>query len=56
MKNNAIRLTEEDLHILVEDAVRSYLINEGVDESLWGGLSALGGKLGNKMQIGRAHV
>ena len=29
-----IRLTEEDLHMLVEDAVKAYLVNE----DMWGGL------------------
>lgn len=38
MRNQQIRLTEEDLHILVEDAVKSYLINEGIEEGFWGGL------------------
>lgn len=35
---NRIKLTEQDLHILVEDAVRTYLMNEGIDETMMGGL------------------
>jgi hypothetical protein len=48
MMDKRIQLTEQDLHMLVEDAVKSYLINEGLDEGFWGGLSALGSKFGNK--------
>lgn len=48
MGNRQIQLTEQDLHMLVEDAVRTYLVNEGMDEGFWGGLSALGSKFGNK--------
>ena len=33
-----IRLTEQDLHMLVEDAVRQYFINEEIDEMSWAGL------------------
>ena len=47
--NQPIRLTEQDLHMLVEDAVRAYITENGMDEGLWGGLSALGSKFGNKM-------
>ena len=47
-KNKPIQLTEQDLHMLVEDAVRAYLVNEGMDEGFWGGLGALGSKFGNK--------
>jgi hypothetical protein len=35
---NRIKLTEQDLHILVEDAVKTYLMNEGIDETMMGGL------------------
>ena len=38
MDKKQIRLTEQDLHMLVEDAVKTYLVKEGVDESVWGGL------------------
>lgn len=33
-----IVLTEQDLHMLVEDAVKTYLVNEGIEEGVWGGL------------------
>ena len=48
MGNQRIQLTEQDLHFLVEDAVRNYLIQEGMDEGFWGGLSSLGSRFGNK--------
>lgn len=32
MTDKRIQLTEQDLHMLVEDAVKSYLINEGIEE------------------------
>lgn len=37
MKNRPIQLTEQDLHMLVEDAVRTYLVNEGEIEEGWFG-------------------
>jgi len=52
MNKKQIQLTEQDIHFLVEDAVRNYLINEGIDEGFWGGLGALGSKLGNSMARG----
>ena len=48
MKNRPIQLTEQDLHMLVEDAVRTYLTENGMEEGFWGGLGALGSKFGNK--------
>ena len=41
MKNRPIQLTEQDLHILVEDAVRTYLVNEGMDEGIGGYLGGV---------------
>jgi hypothetical protein len=38
MNRRQVRLTEQDLHMLVEDAVRTYLVNEGIEEGVWGGL------------------
>lgn len=45
MEKRQIQLTEQDLHFLVEDAVREYMIQEG----LWGGLKNVwqGAKQGN---------
>ena len=37
-----MQLTEQDLHMLVEDAVRQYMIQEGWFDSLKGGTQALG--------------
>lgn len=34
-RNGQIRLTEQDLHMLVEDAVRLYLNENGMDEGFW---------------------
>ena len=41
MRNQQIRLTEEDLHILVEDAVKIYLNEEQLNE--WWGQDIVGG-------------
>jgi hypothetical protein len=49
-KQGRIRLTEQELHYLVEDAVRSYLINEGMDEAFTGGAVSFGKRLYNKLR------
>lgn len=36
--NQPIRLTEQDLHFLVEEAVKGYIVENGVDEGLWNNL------------------
>lgn len=46
--NKPIQLTEQDLHILVEDAVKLYLKEERIDE-FWGGLKNMMGAAGNAM-------
>lgn len=52
MRNQQIRLTEEDLHMLVEDAVKSYLINEGIEEGFWGGVkNAWNGMKGGNFNV-----
>ena len=38
MRRNQIVLTEQDLHMLVEDAVRVYLQENDMEEGVWGGL------------------
>jgi hypothetical protein len=68
MKNRPIQLTEQDLHMLVEDAVRAYLVNEGIDEINFkqgvkdlynqgrAAITSLGGredKAGNKPSLGK---
>lgn len=50
MNNKPIRLTEQDLHFLVENAVQTYLTENGMDEGFFGGLGALGSKFGNRMK------
>ena len=54
MEKKLMQLTEQDLHMLVEDAVMQYMIQEGWFDSLKGGAQALGqmaGK-GTKKLIG----
>ncbi len=48
-KNKPIQLTEQDLHMLVEDSVRTYLKENGMEEGIWGGLKnvASGMRQGN---------
>lgn len=36
--NQPIRLTEQDIHFLVEEAVKGYLVENGMDEGLWNNL------------------
>ena len=48
--NQPIRLTEQDLHFLVEEAVKGYLVENGMEEGIFGGLGALGSKFGNRMK------
>lgn len=50
MDKKPIRLTEQDLHFLVENAVQAYLTENGMDEGFFGGLGALGSKFGNRMK------
>ena len=52
MANQRIQLTEQDLHMLVEDAVRTYLINEGMDDGFWGNLGAAFKPLGQTAKAG----
>jgi hypothetical protein len=52
MRNNQIRLTEQDLHMLVEDAVINILRENGMEEGLFGGLGALGAKTWNGVKKG----
>ena len=54
--NQPIRLTEQDLHFLVEEAVKGYLIENGMDEGVWGGLKNVwnGVKQGN-LNVGTTY-
>jgi N12 class adenine-specific DNA methylase len=47
MNKEQIVLTEQDLHMLVEDAVKLYLQENNMEEGVWGGFGALGSKFGN---------
>lgn len=42
-----IRLTEQDLHMLVEDAVRTYLTENEMEEGFWGGVGNAFRSVGN---------
>lgn len=56
MKNKPIELTEQDLHMLVEDSVREYLIQEGLWDTLKGGAQALGQMAGRGLQKASGNV
>lgn len=47
MTNKQIQLTEQDLHILVEDAVRTYLRENGMEEGVWSGMKNAMRGIGN---------
>lgn len=42
--NKPIQLTEQDLHFLVEDAVRNILRENDMEEGIWGGMKNLAQK------------
>ena len=50
--NKPIQLTEQDLHMLVEDAVRAYLVENGMDEGFWSNLGAAFKPLGQTAKAG----
>lgn len=50
MDNQRIQLTEQDLHMLVEDAVQLYLTENGMEEGVGGYLSGIGQRMGNKLR------
>ena len=53
MDKKPIKLTEQDLHFLVENAVRTYLVNEGIDEISWSGIKNMAGAGVDKLkQVG----
>ena len=56
MANQRIQLTEQDLHMLVEDAVREYMIQEGLWDTLKGGAQALGQMAGRGLQKAGGNV
>ena len=57
MENNKpIQLTEQDLHVLVEDTVKNILKENGMEEGVWGGLKNVwkGVKQGN-LNVGQTY-
>ena len=50
--NKPIQLTEQDLHMLVEDAVRAYLTENGMEEGFWSNLGAAFKPLGQTAKSG----
>ena len=54
MKNQQIALNEQELHMLIEDAVNNYLVNEGI----WGGVQNAyrGVKYNNNWNFGRTFT
>ena len=43
MRNQQIRLTESDLHFIVEESVRNVLIQEGLLGNVWNGVKNVAG-------------
>lgn len=56
MEKKVMQLTEQDLHMLVEDAVMQYMIQEGWFDSLKGGAQALGQMAGKGIQKAAGNV
>lgn len=56
-QEKVIRLTEQDLHMLVEDTVKIYLTENDVEEGVWSGLKNAGRSLfnGNFRNLGTAY-
>ena len=55
MNKKAIQLTEQDLHMVVEEAVKSILAENGVDEgALWNAFKNKGQQIGKNM-MGKAQ-
>lgn len=50
--NQPIRLTEQDLHFLVEESVKGYLRENGMQEDVWGGLK----NAWNGVKQGNLHI
>lgn len=47
MAKQQIQLTEQDLHFLVEDAVKVYLRENGMEEGVWSGMKNMARGIGN---------
>ena len=52
MRNQQIRLTESDLHFIVEESVRSILIQEGLLGNVWNGVKNVAGGVADLAKAG----
>ena len=52
MRNQQIRLTESDLHFIVEDSVRNILIQEGFFGNMWNGVKNVAGGVADLAKSG----
>ena len=52
MRNQQIRLTESDLHFIVEESVRNILIKEGFFGNMWNGVKNVAGGVADLAKSG----
>lgn len=52
MKNQQIRLTESDLHFIVEESVRNVLMQEGFFGNMWNGVKNVAGGVADLAKAG----
>ena len=52
MRNQQIRLTESDLHFIVEESVRNILIQEGFFSNMWNGVKNVAGGVADLAKAG----
>lgn len=52
MRNQRIRLTESDLHFIVEESVRNILIQEGFFGNMWNGVKNVAGGVADLAKAG----
>ena len=52
MRNQQIRLTESDLHFIVEESVRNILIQEGFFGNMWNGMKNVAGGVADLAKAG----
>ena len=52
MRNQQIRLTESDLHVIVEESVRNILIQEGFFGNMWNGVKNVAGGVADLAKSG----
>lgn len=52
MRNQQIRLTESDLHFIVEESVRNILIQEGLLGNVWNGVKNVAGGVADLAKAG----